>query len=45
MELVKLNNKMSDCYQLTLPLGSNNRNSFVYILSPANISTTVQCCF
>ena len=29
-ELVNLNNEMSDHYQLTLPLGSNNTNSFVY---------------
>ena len=31
MELHNLNNKMSDWYQLTLPLGSNNKKSFVYV--------------
>ena len=32
MELVNVNDKMSDWYQLTLPLGSNSTNSFVYAL-------------
>ena len=32
MELVNLNNKISDWYQLILPLGSSNTNSFVYAM-------------
>ena len=31
MELVNLNNKMSDSYQLTSHSISNNTNSFVYV--------------
>ena len=30
MEVVNLNNKMSDWYQLTLSLGFNKTNYFVY---------------
>ena len=40
MELVNLNNKFSDWYQLTLPLGSNDTNSFVYVLLLLRSSST-----
>ena len=43
MELVNLNNKMSDWYQLTLPLGSNNTIFFVYVLLFLRSPSTKYC--
>ena len=43
MELANLNNKISDWYHLTLPLGSNNTNSFVYALLLLK-SPSTRCC-